>query len=80
MKLIVGKFNSSNEMYYWDISHFKDLPNIGDYAIVENKNDYDLVKIIATVNTTEKYRKFLFNKQVSKKALWVIPRNSIRED
>ena len=80
MKLMAGKFNGCNEVYYWDISGFEDVPVIGDYAIVENKNDYDLVKVIAIVETTENYRKFLLNKQVNKKALWIIPRKQLRED
>lgn len=34
-------------------------PVVGDYAVVENKNDYDLVKIIEIVETSEKYCKRL---------------------
>lgn len=54
MKLIAGKINNCGTTYYWDISEFKVMPKIGDYAIVENMNDYDLVKIVGIVETIEK--------------------------
>lgn len=80
MKLIAGKINNCNMIYYWDISDFEIEPKIGDYAVVQNMNDFDLVKVIAIVETDIKYRKFLLNKAVSKKALFSIPRNYIREN
>ena len=52
MKLILGKLNNG-AIFYWDISHLQLKPIVGDYAIVGNKNDYDLVKIIGIVETSE---------------------------
>lgn len=59
--LIVGKFNSSNEAFYWKIeidSKFR----IGDYAIVENKQGYDLIEIVGIVYTTMENAK-IFSKE-----------------
>ena len=64
-KLIIGNFNGSNEIFYWDIAGItEESVDIGDYAAVENKNGYDLVKIIgkAVVEDDFKYghRRVLF--------------------
>lgn len=80
MKLIAGKINNCNTTYYWDISEFKVIPEIGDYAIVENMNDYDLVKIVGIVETFEKYARHITNCNVNKKVINFIDRKSIRED
>ena len=60
MKLIIGKFNVSNKIAYWSIGE-KYTPDvaINDYAIVENKDDFDLVKIIGIVETNEEHAKEL---------------------
>ena len=80
MKLIIGKLNRNNIVYYWRIPS-DSVFTIGDYAIVENINDYDLVKIIGIVETEEKYAKFLANgKEISKKVIYFIERKDIRED
>ena len=55
-------------------------PSIGDYAIVENLNDYDLVKIIGIVETSEKYCKRLTHSCELKKAVCLLKRNMIRKD
>ena len=80
MNLIIGKLNSSNTTYYWKIEedvltkfnlgedqYFKKL--IGNYAIVENLNDFDLVKIVGVIETNDKYAKFLTNKTIRNKLL-----------
>ena len=43
-------------------------------------NDYDLVKIIGTVITNEKYLKLLTNVNVNKKVVEIVDRSDIRED
>lgn len=60
MKLIIGKSNVSNKIAYWSIGE-KYTPDvaINDYAIVENKDDFDLVKIIGIVETNEEHAKEL---------------------
>ena len=78
MKLILGKLNKDQIINYWRCDGM--YPNIGDYAIVENINDYDLVKIIGMVETDIKYEKFLTPNGVSKKVIKTISRDSIRGD
>ena len=79
MKLILGKLNNG-AIFYWDISHTQLKPVVGDYAIVGNKNDYDLVKIIGIVETSEKYCKRLTHSCELKKAVCLLKRNMIRND
>lgn len=79
MKLILGKLNSGS-IFYWDISHLQLKPIVGDYAIVGNKNDYDLVKIIGIVETSEKYYKQLTHDCELKQAVCLLKRNMIRYD
>lgn len=79
MKLILGKLNNG-AIFYWDISHMQLKPVVGDYAIVENKNDYDLVKIIGIVETSEKYYKQLIHDCELKQSVCLLKRNMIRYD
>ena len=49
--LIAGVINATGKMLFWkDDNEIQ----IGNYAIVENMNGYDLVKVIGCVLTTEK--------------------------
>lgn len=79
VKLIAGKLNNTKCVYYWTVDKDFDY-EIGDYAIVENMNDYDLVKIIGTVETNDKYLKLLTNVNVNKKVIEIVDRSDIRED
>lgn len=79
VKLIAGKLNNTKCVYYWTVDKDFDY-EIGDYAIVENMNDYDLVKIVGTVITNEKYLKLLTNVNVNKKVVEIVDRSDIRED
>ena len=48
--LVAGVINSTGKMLYWKT----DIPvYIGDYAIVENMNGYDLIKVVGLVRTKE---------------------------
>lgn len=49
--LIAGVINATGKMLFWKDDN--DI-QIEDYAIVENMNGYDLVKVIGSVLTTEK--------------------------
>lgn len=84
MKLIAGKINSDNVVRYWNLEGENAIDvaviGIGNYAIVENKNDYDLVKIVGIIETNEKYAKFLTGVNVNKKVVRLITRDSVRED
>ena len=79
MKLILGKLNSG-AIFYWDISDMQLKPSIGDYAIVENLDDYALVKIVGIVETSEKYYKQLTHDCELKQSVCLLKRNMIRND
>ena len=49
--LIAGLINATGKVLYW---RTKSEIKLGDYAIVENINGYDLVKVIGIVKTTKK--------------------------
>lgn len=56
--LIAGVINATGNMLYW-----KDMEErpifVGDYAIVENRDGYDLIKVVGKIFTTKKdVRKF----------------------
>lgn len=78
MKVIIGKINSSNTIGYWNAG--KGYVMVGDYAIVENKNDYDLVKVMGIAETNEKYGKFLAPNGVSKSVVCYLARCRVRKD
>ena len=80
-KVIVGKLNSTNEVRYWNAGNGY-TPDVicGDYAIVENKNDYDLVKIIGIMDINEKYEHFLVPNKISKTAVRYLARCQVRKD
>ena len=79
MKLIAGKLNSDTFIRFWKTE--ERYLYVGDYAIVENINDYDLVKIVGIVETEEKYTHFLANGcPVIKNVITIIPRCAIRKD
>ena len=81
MKVIIGKINSSNTIGYWDVGNgYTPDVIVGDYAIVENKNDFDLVKIIGIVETKDKYGKFLAPNGISKSAVRYLARCQVRKD
>ena len=58
--LIAGTINLTKETLYWTLEGILGKDNIiGDYAIVESRDSYDLVKIVGIVETTEENaRKF----------------------
>ena len=80
MKLIIGKLNKANIINYWNTSDFTPDVSVGDYAIVQNVNEYDLVKIVGIVETEEKYTKFLAPNGVSKSVVKYLDRSQVRKD
>ena len=78
MKLIAGKLNNCSTLFYWQIIENEKF-EIGDYAIVENMNDYDLVKIVGILETSDKYAKFINDRKL-KNVVSIIKRIEIRED
>lgn len=85
MKLIAGKHNGKNEVYYWEIDDKtigRSRVEVGDYAIVRNRCDYDLVKIIGITETIENYVRFFKGGAfvALKRVVIIVPRECIRED
>ena len=79
MRLIVGKLNYSDFVRYWKVEN--ETFNIGDYAIVENENGYDLVEITGVIETNEKYASFVANGlSTDKGVVSIIQRLLIRKD
>lgn len=89
MKLIIGKLNNNNGLYYWKIEedvitkfnleedkYFKNL--VGNYAIVENMSDFDLVKIVGVVETIPEYEKVLNSKTINKKVVNIVGSEMLR--
>ena len=81
--LIAGVINSMpNMVYFWlgdkNIDSFK----IGDYAIVENLNSYDLVKIAGIVWTNEDNLKSITKKDLAKmkKVIKYIPKEELENE
>lgn len=78
MKIIQGKHNNG-QVYTWKVKGEK-TGEPGDYAIVESKNSYALVEIVATGETTDKYVNSLVNgMSVSKEAILIIPRDAMEK-
>lgn len=48
--LIAGTINATGKTLYWK-SEVE--TSIGDYAVVENMNGYDLIKVVGIVTTTK---------------------------
>lgn len=50
--LLAGKINSTTTVNYWRIEG-EITADIGDYAIVENKQGYDLVEIVGFLDVAK---------------------------
>lgn len=71
VKLIAGKLNNCNLIYYWNIDNDTDF-EIGDYAIVENMKSYDLVRIIGVVETTKELVGMITNCKINKNVIQIV--------
>lgn len=81
--LIAGVINSMpNMVYFWLGDKNKDSFKIGDYAIVENLNSYDLVKIVGIVWTNEENLKSITKKDLAKmkKVIKYIPKEELENE
>lgn len=76
--LIAGVINATGKMLFW-----KDdcEMQVGDYAVVENMNGYDLVKVVGTILTTEKEASRFSNTRYEnmKKTVYPISKNDIED-
>lgn len=60
--LIAGVINATGKTLYWRSDR---IISIGDYAVVENMNGYDLIKVIGTTETTKEYASKFSNTKYS---------------
>lgn len=78
--LIAGVINSiPNTVYFWLGNKGTDSFKIGDYAIVENLNSYDLVKIAGIVWTNEDNLKTITKNNLAKmkRVIKYIPKDEL---
>lgn len=86
--LIAGVINAGvinavpNQCYFWLGTKSTDCFKINDYAIVENKQGYDLVKIVGIVWTDEANLKTISKNSLKKmkKVIRYIPREEIENE
>lgn len=81
--LIAGVINAvQNQCYFWLGTKSTDCFKINDYAIVENKQGYDLVKIVGIVWTDEANLKTISKNSLKKmkKVIRYIPREEIENE
>lgn len=52
--LIAGKINKTGRVFYWK-HELGEFIKIGDYAIVENMNGFDLIEVVGKVITKRKW-------------------------
>ena len=81
--LIAGVINGvQNQCYFWLGTKSTDCFRINDYAIVENKQGYDLVKIVGIVWTDEANLKTISKNSLKKmkKVIKYIPREEIENE
>lgn len=78
MKIVIlGKLNGNGKVYYWNIEEKmifgQDLDElIEKYAIVENMNGYDLIKIIGTAYIDRDYEKYIMGHTINKSVVKII--------
>lgn len=74
--LIAGVINTTGKMLFWKDDCEMQL---GDYAVVENVNGYDLVKVIGIILTTEKQASNFSNTRYEnmKKTIYPISKEDI---
>lgn len=79
MKCIVGKFNNKQSFVnYWKVGKIRN-EDIGNYAVVENLNGYDLVKIIGISEVDESQVKYVTGNHDLKKVKTIISKDIVEE-
>ena len=58
--LMAGKINATGKILFWKIEK-EQVAEIGDYAIVENIEGYDLVQIMGYVLTKRELTRYISN-------------------
>lgn len=84
IKVILGKHAGKKDLLCWEVTpevpyQFVDAKS-GNYAIVENRNDYAMVKVVCVAEIEEKYLHLLTGGKELKKVIRFVERNKVRED
>ena len=81
MKIIFGKHAGFGAVYSWKMPYdMKADEAIGNYAIVENRNDYALVKVIGLAEVEDaQAAQAIAGANVNKNALRIISRESLNK-
>lgn len=78
--IIIGKLNQNEKCNYWLCELELKEDDIGDYAIVENKTDYDIVKIIGITKTKKEFLKNMSYGEPYKKVIKIIKKEYLKEE
>lgn len=81
MKIIFGKHADCGAVYCWKMPHdMKADEVIGNYAIVENMNDYALVKVIGLAEVKDaQAAQAIARTNVNKNALRIISKEALNK-
>lgn len=78
--LYAGVINTISSVLYWKNEDNNNCVKIGDYAVVENVNGYNLIRVVGvTITTQEEVGKFTNKKSYEKmkKIIKVIPKEEL---
>lgn len=78
IKIILGRLNGCITSNYWLENETN--ATVGDYAIVENKNGYDLVEVTGILETDEKHINLIIGNKINKKAVSIISKKTLGID
>ena len=79
MNIILAIHNNDTKMYAFDLGKLE-IPNSGDYAIVQNRCGYDLVEIVMAGKIKIWHQQIVTGHQaVTQKVLGIIKRESMQD-
>lgn len=79
MNIILGKHNNNSKLYAYAMGD-KELPKSGDYAIVQNMGDVDMVKVIMAGEINNKYQRYITgHEKVKCNVIAIIPQELIKK-
>lgn len=77
IKVIAGRLNGTNKANYW---LYNEKAKIGDYAVVENCNGFDLIEIVGLLETDEEHIDRIIGNRINKKVICVIEKKGIEKN
>ena len=81
INIVMGKHNDYGGLYSWKMKE-EQQANVGDYAIVENKDGFSLIEIMAVAVTDKKYEKQIAHHRggIYKNVVYVIPKHFLEAE